>query len=133
MTPTQELRDKIRNAVDERVPSDGTAADTLFSDAELDEILNAVDYVEHAYAEAWSRKAGRLVSRNDGLVQVQAGTERFTWLDPIKMAEHALRMAAIYRAQVPLGGSQVAAIEQPDVLGSVPTGHVDLSRLLWEP
>lgn len=133
LTPTPALVQQVRDAVSEQIPVGKTDADTLFLDAELSSIIGQVDYVDLAIAEAWARKGGRLVSSRNGITSISAGTEKIQYEDPLKLAEHAFRMADQYRAQAPRGGTQLAAVEQPDVLGAPPAElRYDLSRLVVE-
>lgn len=134
LTSTPTLVQQVRDAVSEQIPAGGTEANTLFTDAELATIIGQVDYIDLAIAEAWARKGGRLVSKRGGITEIAAGTERIKYEDPLKLAEHAFKMADQYRAQAPQGGSHWVAVEQPDVLGALPAElRYDVSRLLVEP
>jgi hypothetical protein len=130
VTPTPALRDDLRELLDEQIPAGGADSDTLFPDAELDAVLRAVDYLELAAAELWSRKAGRVM--RDDLSEIAVGAERYRAVDPVKRAEHARTMAEMYAQRAPAGGSSLVSVEPPDVLGSrAAAADVDVSRLLW--
>lgn len=116
--PTAELRDRLRRLIDEVIPPGGTEADTRFTDAELDEILEEVQYIEEAAAEAWERKAARAMSERGGLEESQAGDERFRFVSLTDYRDHCLAMAERYRAKVPKRVSRVFAFCPPDVLGT---------------
>lgn len=118
MTPTAELRDRLRRLIDEVIPPGETEADTRFMDAELDEILNAAQCIEEAAAEAWERKAARAMSERGGLEESQAGDQRFRFVSLADYRAHCLAMAERFRSKVPKRGSRVFAFCPPDVLGT---------------
>lgn len=125
--------DALREMLSEQIPPGGTDADTLFSQAELTDLLSVVDYIETAASEGWSRKAGRLVTNQDGITAITAGTEKFNFVDPIKLAEHARQQAEMYAQRAPTGGAQLVAIVQPEVIATAPYGWSDISRLEGDP
>jgi len=57
--------DKLRRKIGEDVPSGGTADDTLFSDEEIQEILDENPIWESAVRVAWETKATRLSNLTD--------------------------------------------------------------------
>lgn len=118
MTPTAELRDRLRRLIDEVIPPGGTEADTRFTDAELDEILEEAQYIEEAAAEAWERKATRAMSERGGLEASEVGDERLRFVSLKDYRDHCLAMAERFRAKVPKRGSRVFAFCPPDVLGT---------------
>jgi len=118
MTPTAELRDRLRRLIDEVIPPGGTEADTRFTDAELDEILEEVQYIEEAAAEAWERKAARAMSERGGLEESRAGDEVHRFVSLKDYRDHCLAMAERFRAKVPKRVSRVFAFCPPDVLGT---------------
>jgi len=118
VTPTAELREKLRRLVDEVIPPGGTEADTRFTDAELDEILEAARYIEDAAAEAWERKAARAMRERDGLESVSAGDQSFKFVSIADYRDHCLAMAESFRKRSPRRRSRVFAICPPDVLGT---------------
>lgn len=118
MTPTPELRERLRRLIDEVIPQGGTEADTRFTDAELDEILEAAQYIEEAAAECWERKAARAMSERGGLEESQAGDQRFRFVSLTDFRDHCMRMAELYRSKIPKRVSRVFAFCPPDVLGT---------------
>lgn len=130
---TQAEIDVLREMLAEQIPTGGTEIDTLFTDLELVEILTTVDYIDLAASEGWSRKAGRVVTDRDGIVQIAAGTEKIVWADPMKLAEHARLQAEMYAQRAPTGGAQLVGIVQPEVISTRPYGWPDLSTLAGDP
>lgn len=122
MTPTAELREKLRRLIDERVPAGGTDADTRFADAELDELLAEAANLDLAAAEGWRRKAAML-AREIGLVaSTRAGDVQVDMADLESAQSFALRMAEEYerrgQRQQAARRSRVLAFQPPDVLGT---------------
>ena len=115
MTPSQELRDQLRELIDERIPPGGTDADTRFSDAELDRILQAASTLNQAAAEGWRRKAARALSERGGLVSAGAGDERFEFVSPKEFREHCLQMADYY-ASLDAPGTTLMEIDTRPVM-----------------
>lgn len=121
MTPDATLRTQLRELLDEEIPAGGTAADTRFSDAQLDALLAAASTLEHAAALGWERKALRAMSERGGIEQSQAGAERITFVALREYRDHCLAMAELYRRKVAGLGSLALALEPPDVLGTSAT------------
>lgn len=117
MTPTDDLRNRLRRALDEVIPVGGVDADTRFLDSEIDELLTDANYIEAAAAEGWTRKAARAMSERGGLEESSVGSERLKFVSIDSYRRHCLEMAAMYRARVPGAGSRVLAFAPPDVLG----------------
>lgn len=121
MEVTQELRDKLRRLLDEKIPPGGTDADTRFDNEELDEILAEATNIWEAAAEGWDLKASRVFSDRGGIVQQTAGDETTRWVDPEKFAEHCRAQAAYYRARDAetrrLSGGRVFEVDYGDPLG----------------
>ncbi len=131
MTPTDALRTSLREAIDEPIPSGGTDLDTRFSAAQVDALLLAVDSVEAAAVEGWTRKAVRALSERGGLQEMTAGSERLKFVSIEAYRAHCLAMADLWQARVPgtLSGSRLLAPVEPDVLGTPEGATTDLSRL----
>lgn len=55
-TPDQ----RLRGLLGESIPDGGTAADTLFSNAEIEDLLGQFPDVERAAYEGWREKAAKL-------------------------------------------------------------------------
>jgi len=118
MTPTPELREKLRRLTDEVIPPGGSDTDTRFTDAELDEILEAAESVEEAAAEVWELKAARAMSERGGLEESRAGDEQHRFVSLKDYRDHCLQMAALFREKAAPFGSRLFAFEPPDVLGT---------------
>lgn len=56
---------RLRSLVGEDIPPGGTGADTLFSDAELQEYIASTPNLDRAAYEAWRAKAARLANLVD--------------------------------------------------------------------
>lgn len=113
MTPSQELRDQLRELIDERIPPGGTDADTRFSDPELDRILEASATLNQAAAEAWRRKAARAYSERGGLLRAGAGDERFEFVSPKEFRDHCLQMADYFASRDAPGTTLMALDTRP--------------------
>jgi hypothetical protein len=92
VTPTDELREQLRLLLDETIPEGGTAADTLFTDAELDLLLTLSSTLDQAAAAGWKLKAQRVMSPT-AVVEARFGSESFRFTSPKDLADFALGMA----------------------------------------
>lgn len=129
MTPTAELRTRLRRALDEAIPAGGTADSTRFTDEEIDEFLTEAASLPAAAAEGWTRKAARAMSERGGLDESQAGDQKFKFVSIAAYRDHCLAMARLYSDQIAGAGSRALELEPPDVLGTA-AAATDLSRLL---
>lgn len=118
MTPTEELRTKLRNLIDERIPIGGTDADTRFLNSELDEILSEASDINQAAAEGWTTKALRAMSERGGLEESEAGNEKLKFVSIKEYRDHCLEMAKMFSEMAPGQGSRILAFDVPDVLGA---------------
>lgn len=57
--------DRLRARLGEDIPSGGADEDTLFSDEEIDDLLNTTSSLDAAISEGWEVKAARLASLSD--------------------------------------------------------------------
>jgi len=137
LTPDADLRTRLRAWLNERIPAGGTAADTRFSDAEIDRLITEADVLEAAAWRGWSEKAAILQEEDGGLIEKSVGSERLRLVDPGKRAAFALEMADYYYSLIPSavgGGSKLYGYQPPDVLHTEdPAGTKDISRLLGDP
>lgn len=121
MTPTPELRDRLRRLLDERIPPGGSDADTRIPDAELDEILAEAPNLYLAAAEGWRRKAAMVARELGPVASSRAGDAAVDMVKLTEAQQYCLRMAAEYerigQSQASTG-SRVLAVEPPDVLGT---------------
>lgn len=134
MTPTPELRTRLRALIDERIMPGQSPVDTRFTDEELDEIITASSTLEAAAAEAWTRKATRAFSERGGLEKSRAGDESHEFVSLKEYRDHCLAMAELFRRRDPGTGSRLIGIDtsaiNTDVLGAVTPAAPDLSRLI---
>ncbi len=117
MTPTPELRTKLRKLLDERIPEGGSDADTRFSDADIDELLTDASNIYAAAAEGWTRKAA-MVQREIGQIKsYSVGQEKYDMADLTSLLEYALKMAETYsRMAASSMGSMILKFKPPEVL-----------------
>lgn len=85
---------EVRALLNESIPSGGTEADTLFTDAQVQGWIDATSDTDAAVAVGWATKAGMYAD----LVDTQEGTSKRAMSD---LSDHALAMAKFYGA----GGS----------------------------
>ena len=117
MTPTAELREELRELLDEVIPEGGTESDTRFTDAQLDRLLGKNRNIYAAAAEGWTRKAA-MFQREMGQVQsYSVGQERYDLAKAKDLLEYALKMAETYSRMATSGmGSMILKFKPPEVL-----------------
>ncbi len=117
MTPTTELRAKLRKLLDERIPEGGSDADTRFSDADMDELLTDAANIYEAAAAGWTLKAG-MSQRELGQIESYAvGQERYDMRKLQDMVNYALKMAETYsRMAASHMGSVILKFKPPEVI-----------------
>src|SRR5690554_3348897 len=117
MTPTTELRAKLRKLLDERIPEGGSDADTRFSDADMDELLIEAANIYEAAAAGWTLKAG-MFQRELGQIESYAvGQERYDMRKLQDMVNYALKMAETYsRMTASHMGSVILKFKPPEVI-----------------
>ena len=93
MTPTAELRTKLRKYLNEKIPVGGTDADTRFLDSELDEMLTEVANIYQAAARGWVIKASLL---QIDIESYSVGQEKYDLTSLKEQLAHALTMANQY-------------------------------------
>lgn len=117
MTPTTELRAKLRKLLDERIPDGGSDADTRFLDADLDELLVDAANIYEAVAAGWTLKAGMLQQELGQIESYAVGQERYDMRKLQDMVNYALKMAETYsRMAASSMGSLVLRFQPPEVL-----------------
>lgn len=120
MTPTPELRTRLRRLIDEKIPQTGSDADTRFSDADLDDLLNESQTVYGAAALGWTEKAGMLQDEMGEVEETRLGQESYRLVQLKERLAYALTMAKEYgekdRAQTKTGGSYILSVTTPEVL-----------------
>jgi hypothetical protein len=117
MIPTPELRTKLRKLLDERIPEDGSEADTRFTDADVDELLSEAANLYGAAAAGWTLKAG-MFQRELGQIESYAvGQERYDMRKLQDMVNYALKMAETYsRMAASRMGSVILKFKPPEVI-----------------
>ena len=117
MTPTTELRIKLRKLLDERIPEGGSDTDTRFSDTDLDELLIDTTNIYEAAATGWTMKAA-MFQRELGQIESYAvGQERYDMRKLQDMVNYALKMAETY-SHMAVGsmGSVILKFKPPEVI-----------------
>ncbi len=117
MTPTTELRTKLRKLLDEQIPAGGSDTDTRFLDADMDELLIEAANIYEAAAAGWTLKA-TMFQREVGQIQsYSVGQERYEMSNPKDLMEYALKMAETYsRMAASSMGSVILKFKPPEVL-----------------
>ena len=95
MTPTDELRVKLRKLLNEPIPSGGTENDTRFLDSELDDFLTEASTIYSAASTGWTVKAGMLQSQ---IESYSIGQEKYDLTSLKDQYTQALTMADKYAA-----------------------------------
>ena len=123
MTPTEELRQQLRDLLDEAIPQGGTDADTRFSDAHIDRLLTNYPNVYLAASEGWTIKAGRMQRELGHMAETQAGDERYQRVNLTTAVNYCLTMAKQFAEignSMASGGSRLLGIEPPAVRAGDP-------------
>lgn len=117
MKPTPELRQELRELLDEVIPEDGKDTDTRFTDAQIDRLLERARNIYAAAAEGWTRKAA-MIQRELGQIQsYSVGQERYDMAKASELLEYALKMAETYsRMAASSMGSVILKFKPPEVL-----------------
>ncbi|NPV30638.1 MAG: hypothetical protein HPY58_13525 [Firmicutes bacterium] len=114
MTPSPELRQRLRKLLNEQIPAGGSDSDTNFLDAELDEILAEAANIWSAAAVGWTMKAGLLKSR---IERYSVGQESYDLTALKDELDHALTMAQKYSDMAKASmGSVILRFAPPEVL-----------------
>lgn len=117
MTPTPELRTKLRKLLDERIPEGGSDTDTRFSDTDLDELLVEATNIYEAAATGWTMKAAMFQRELGQIESYSVGQERYDMRKLQDMVNYALKMAETY-SRIAAGsmGSVILKFKPPEVL-----------------
>jgi len=120
MTPTQQLREKLRKLLNEIIPEGKSDADTRFTDSELDELLAESTNIYAAASTGWTMKAGLLQGQ---IESYSAGQEKYDMTSLKDQLSHSLSMAEQYARmaeKVPGAsgsiGSIIFKVTPPEVL-----------------
>jgi hypothetical protein len=114
MTPTLELRQRLRKLLNELIPAGGSDSDTNFLDTELDEILAEATSIWDAAATGWTIKAGLLKGK---IERYGVGQESYNLTALKDELEHALTMAQKHSDMAKASmGSVILRFTPPEVL-----------------
>lgn len=119
MTPTEELRQELRELVDELIPEGGTEKDTRFTDAQLSRLLSRAKNTYSAASEGWIMKAGMLSRELGQIDEYSVGQESYRTINLQTAINGALAMAKQYATMAQAAssvGSIVLKIQPPEVL-----------------
>ncbi|NSW90218.1 MAG: hypothetical protein HPY74_05985 [Firmicutes bacterium] len=114
MTPTTELRTRLRKLLNEIIPAGGSEADTNFLDSEIDDLLKENSNIYEAASAGWTMKAGMLQEKTESY---SMGQEKYDLTSLKDQLAHALAMAEQY-AGMAKGTSSglILKISKPEVL-----------------
>lgn len=119
MTPTVELRTRLRKLLDERIPQGGSATDTRFTDDDLDEMLTEAASIYGAASTGWTMKAGMFQSEMGDVERMTLGQETEQMVSLKDRLAYALAMADKYASMV-VGAAKTSSlilrITPPEVL-----------------
>ena len=119
MTPTVELRVRIRKYLNETIPVGQADADTRFLDSELDELLTEAVNVYQAAGKGWIVKASLL---QGDIESYSVGREKYDLTSLKDQLAHAVTMAEQYASLgKTAGGGQVSSgvilkLTRPEVI-----------------
>lgn len=119
MTPTEELRHRLRWMLDEKIPTDGHDADTRFLDEEVNELLREAGSVYEAAATGWTLKAGMYQREMSDIEETTTGEERYRLTSLKGRMDYALTMAETYSrlgSRETSTGSLIVKIKKPEVI-----------------
>lgn len=118
MTPTNQLRTKLRRLLDEKIPAGSTDAETRFLNEEIDDLIQEARSVYSAAAAGWTEKAGMYQREMADLEQTTTGQETYRLTSLRDRMTYALKMAETYAgmAGAEAGGSRLLKVTKPEVL-----------------
>lgn len=119
MTPTADLRTRLRKLLDEVILQGGTESDTRFTDVELDVLLTEARNVFGAASTGWTMKAGMIGRELGNLQSHSVGQEEYQIVNMQTAQRTALEMADRYDAMARSeggSGSLVVSVERPEVI-----------------
>lgn len=107
----------MRKLLDERIPEDGSDADTRFTNADIDELLIDATNIYEAAAAGWTIKAGMFQRELGQIESYSVGQERYDMRKLQDMVNYALKMAETYsRMAASRMGSVILKFKPPEVL-----------------
>ncbi|MCL6636030.1 MAG: hypothetical protein K6T29_09760 [Peptococcaceae bacterium] len=93
MTPTQQLKEKLRKLLNEIIPEGKNDTDTRFTDSELEDLLTESASIYAAASTGWTMKAGLLQGQ---IESYSAGQEKYDMTSLKDQLSHSLAMAEQY-------------------------------------
>jgi hypothetical protein len=115
MTPTDDLREELRELIAEVIPAGGTDADTRFMTTQIDRLLTRAANINAAAAQGWTLKANMLMGENDGLQGYSVGQEKYTFTELDDALEFCQNRAAHY-SKLAGAGSMIIAVTPPSII-----------------
>lgn len=106
MTPTAELRTRLRKYLNEIIPAGKTDADTRFLDSELNELLTEAVNVYQAASKGWVIKASLL---QGDIESYSVGQEKYDLTSLKDQLAHAITMAEQYASLARTASSQITS------------------------
>jgi hypothetical protein len=119
MTPTVELRTRLRKLLSEVIPPDENDVDTRFLNTEIDQFLSDADNLYRAASRGWTVKAGLIQAELGTVEQYTIGQETYKTVNLQTALRSALEMADRYAAlagPLPATGSMILGVNPPEVL-----------------
>lgn len=117
MKPTPELRQELRELLDEVIPDGGKDTDTRFTDSQIDRLLERARNIYAAAAEGWTRKAAMLQRELGQFEEYSVGTENYKTINLTTAINAALSMAKKYQEMAQQSrGSVILRFQPPRVL-----------------
>lgn len=97
MTPSEELRTRLRKYLNEPIPPDGMEDDTRFSNEDLDEMLLEASNVYESAAFGWLLKAGMYQDEMGDVERTVTGQEQYQFVRLQERLKYAQEMHSHYR------------------------------------
>ena len=122
MTPTPELVARLRRFLGEKIPPNGTEADTRLADEELEDLLEESQTIYGAASLGWTEKAGMIQEEMGNVEETGTGSEKYRFTQLKDRLAYAQTMAQDYRRREleelegQNKGSLVLKIVRPEVL-----------------
>lgn len=122
MTPTPELVARLRRFLGEKIPPNGTEANTRFMDEELEDLLEESQTIYGAASLGWSEKAGMIQEEMGNVEETGTGSEKYRFTQLKDRLAYAQTMAQDYRRREfeelegQNKGSLILKIARPEVL-----------------
>lgn len=119
MIPTSEIKQELRELLDEAIPSRGAESDTRFTSAQISRLITRASNIYAAAAEGWTMKAGMLSRELGQIDEYAVGQERYRIMNLQTAINSALSMSRQYASMaqaVDSMGSVILRFRPPEVL-----------------